>query len=310
MAISIRNYGPDDFDRYVELVMGPDELAKPASTRWVKEQLGKPDRDPERDVFLAEDEGVLVGYVNILGSVKGARLIVEGRVDPSHRHRGVGTMLLQKAIASARTLGARAIQIPVLDEMTGGRQVVEKEGFSVVRTYWSMELEAEPAKVTFPRPFVCREFMPGDEEALAAIHNRVFGSSWGFRTYSVADVSYRIQMDCCRPEGIFLATDNDTVVGYCWTKVEEGYARDQSLSGSVWLLGVDGVHRRRGLGQALLTTGIYYLRGLGITPVRLTVDSRNDVAIAMFQRLGFRKREGMLWYERQLAQRGIAPLWS
>jgi mycothiol synthase len=310
MAITIRNYGPDDFEPYVELVMGPDELDKPAYARWVKEQLGKPDRDPEHDLFLAQDEGVLVGYVNILGSVKGARLIVEGRVHPSHRRRGVGTMLLQKAIACARALGARAVQIPVLDEMTGGRQLVEKEGFSVVRTYWSMELEAEPPKVTFPHPFVCRQFIPGDEEALAAIHNRVFGSSWGFRTYSVADISYRIQMNCCRPEGIFLATHNDTVVGYCWTKVEEGYARDQSLSGGVWLLGVDSLHRRCGMGRALLAAAVNYLRGLGITPVRLTVDSRNDVAIAMFQRLGFKKREAMLWYERQLAERGIAPLWS
>ena len=311
MSVTIRNYQPEDFEAYVELVIGGPAAGKSdkaAARRWIKEQLAKPDREPQRDLFLAEEEGMLVGYVNILGSVETGRFIFEGRVRPSHRRRGIGTMLLKKAMTYSQALGARVVQIPVLDEMTGGRRLAEKEGFSVVRTYWGMELEGEIPKARFPHPFRCRHFMPGDEETLADIHNRVFGASWGFRPYSVADVSYRVQMSCCRPEGIFLATHGDAVVGYCWTRIEEEYAPQEAVSGTVWLLGVDSDYRRSGLGRALLTTAVNYLRGLGITTVGLTIDSRNHPAIAMCEGLGFTKKEAMLWCEKRLAPPpGISP---
>jgi mycothiol synthase len=311
MSINIRNYRPEDLEAYVDLFIGaptPDKSGKAASTRWIKEQLGKPDREPERDLFLAEEEGALVGYVNILGSVESGRFILEGHVHPSDRRRGIGTMLLKKAIAHSRELGATVIQIPLLDEMTSGRLLAEREGFSVVRVYWHMEIEGEVAEAPFPPRFGCRHFMPGDEETLANIHNRVFGASWGFRPYSAADVRYRVQMSCRRPEGIFLATHGDAVVGYCWTRIEEGYGSREAVSGTVWLLGVDSPYRRRGLGRALLTTAVNYLMGLGITTVGLTIDSRNLPAMAMYEGLGFRRREAVLWCEKRLAPRpGIWP---
>jgi mycothiol synthase len=303
MSVTIRNYRPEDFEAYAELVIGETAAGKSnksTSTRWVKEQLAKPDREPQRDLFLAEEDRRLVGYVNILGSAETGRFIFQGRVRPSHRRRGIGTRLLEEAMAYSQALGARVVQIPLLDEMTGGRQLAEKEGFSVVRVYWGMELEGEVPKARFRYPFRCRHFMPGDEQTLAGIHNRAFGSSWGFRPYSAADVSYRVQMSSCRPEGIFFATHGDAVVGYCWTRIEEEHAPQKAVSGAVWLLGVDPHYRRCGLGRALLITGVNYLRGLGITRVSLTVDSRNYPAIAMFEELGFTKKEAMLWCEKRL----------
>jgi len=311
LSITIRNYRPEDFEALVELVTAvpaADKSDKAASRQALKEQLSKPDREPQRDLFLAEEEGTPVGYVNILGSVESGRFILEGQVHPSQRRRGIGTMLLKRAIAHSQALGARIVQIPLLDEMTGGRLLAEKEGFSVARGYWHMELEGEVAEVPFPPQFACRHFMPGDEQTLAEIHNRVFGASWGFRPYSVADVRYRVQMSCCRPEGIFFATYGDAVVGYCWTRVEQGYGTEEAVSGTVWLLGVDSHYRRCGLGRALLATAVRYLRSLGITKVGLSVDGRNLSAIAMCEGLGFTKKEAMLWYEKRLAPPpGISP---
>jgi GNAT superfamily N-acetyltransferase len=88
-----------------------------------------------------------------LGSVESGRFILEGQVHPSYRRRGVGTMLLKKAIAHSQALGARIFRIPLLDEMTGGRLLAGKEGFSVARVYWHMELEGEVMEAAFPPQF-------------------------------------------------------------------------------------------------------------------------------------------------------------
>lgn len=181
-----------------------DKSDKAASRQALKERLSKPDREPQRDLFLAEEEGSLVGYVNILGSVESGRFILEGQVHPSHRRRGIGTLLLKRAIAHSQALGARIIQIPLLDEMTGGRLLAEKEGFSVARVYWHMELEGQVEEDPFPPQFACRHFMRGDEQTLAEIHNRVFATSWGFRPYSVADVRYRGPDELLPPRGHLL----------------------------------------------------------------------------------------------------------
>jgi len=51
-------------------------------------------------------EGKQIGYANLLLDEKGGCLIGDLWIEPEHRYRGLGRMLLQEAIALAKELGA------------------------------------------------------------------------------------------------------------------------------------------------------------------------------------------------------------
>ena len=57
--------------------------------------------------------------------------------------------------------------------------------------------------------------------------------------------------------------------------------------GHIMNLAVAQGQRRRGLGSALLRTGIDYLRGLGARTVELEVRVNNQPAIRLYQKFGF-----------------------
>jgi len=53
-------------------------------------------------------------------------------------------------------------------------------------------------------------------------------------------------------------------------------------------------------GFVRLLAGFAYLRGKGLRLVRLTVDSENTVACALYHSIGPTLRETSLWYQEQL----------
>ena len=53
-----------------------------------------------------------------------------------------------------------------------------------------------------------------------------------------------------------------------------------------------------GLGKALTTTGLLYLRGLGLREVLLYVDGDNTAAIALYEKLDFTRHTLDVMYQR------------
>ena len=60
----IRNYRPSDFDGFLQLKNQYERL-----TRWtpqsLRDSLRRPNYSPERDLFLVEHSGEIVGYLDI-----------------------------------------------------------------------------------------------------------------------------------------------------------------------------------------------------------------------------------------------------
>ncbi|KPJ52926.1 MAG: hypothetical protein AMJ37_02095 [Dehalococcoidia bacterium DG_18] len=301
MTILISNFAPSEFDAYAQLVNEIDKvdrLGKATSVEHLKERLGQTGYHPGEDIFLAEMDGLLVGYAEILRELEIGRVILDGAIHPAYRTRGVGTRLLEIALDRSAELGAEVVQIPIAQRMQASQRFVRKRGFVVVRRHWLMTLTKYRGEaLQLPQGFQLRPFLPGNEERLCAIQNLAFVGSWGFRPNTVDEIRYLVNTSLCHYEGIFFITEGEEVVGYCWT-MDEPADKDK---GYIRMMGVDPSYRGRGLGRASLVAGINYLQRRGMKAIEITVDSHNLSAKRLYQSVGFKRREVILWHERRLS---------
>jgi ribosomal protein S18 acetylase RimI-like enzyme len=91
---------------------------------------------PQMVVLVAERGGVLVGYAyaGIEGSdymaLRGpAGVLYDLVVDPAHRRQGIGTALLEAALAALSGLGAPRVLLFTADRNHGGQAMFAKLGF-------------------------------------------------------------------------------------------------------------------------------------------------------------------------------------
>jgi RimJ/RimL family protein N-acetyltransferase len=89
-------------------------------------------RYPNAAVFVAEDEGVIVGRLSIARDQHPASRHVADlglMVAASHRRRGIGTALLEAAVRWSRDVGVRKLELHVFPWNTGAIALYERFGF-------------------------------------------------------------------------------------------------------------------------------------------------------------------------------------
>jgi len=298
--VTIRNFYLHDLVAYVQLVNeinDLDGLGRATSVEQLKQRLGQPGYHLEEDLFLAEVDGLLVGYADMARELEIGRVILDIAVHPTLRGQGMGSRLLEIAMDNGRKLGAKVIHIPIEQGLQAGEHFVRKRGFQVVRRQWQMSLtEYGVGALQIPSGFELRYFLPGDEESLCALQNLAFTSSWGFRPNMVEEIRYLVNTSWCSPEGILFINEGQIKVGYCWT-MDHPTDREK---GWIRMIGINPTYRGRGLGRAVLIAGIEYLRKRGKQEIELLVYSRNQSAKRLYQSTGFKRKGTTLWYQRNL----------
>jgi RimJ/RimL family protein N-acetyltransferase len=89
-------------------------------------------RYPNAAVFVAEDDGAIVGRLSIARDEHPASRHVADlglMVAASHRRRGIGTALLHAAVQWARTAGVRKLELHVFPWNTAAIALYERFGF-------------------------------------------------------------------------------------------------------------------------------------------------------------------------------------
>jgi mycothiol synthase len=86
------------------------------------------------------------------------------------------------------------------------------------------------------------------------------------------------------------------MAAFCWTKVHRGEGGDAADGGDgegggpigeIYVIAVDPDFHGHGLGSQLTLAGLDHLAGRGLQHAILYVDAGNDVAVTMYERLGF-----------------------
>ncbi len=302
----IRNYRPSDFDEYLNLHIEAEKIDRSGlctSRQKLREYLERPLYNPEKDLFIAEASGKIVGFLNITPELILRRVLLDCLVHPQHRRKSLAKQLLEQVTHRARELEVEVMQVNVLEENAAAREILSRFGFSIVRQFLEMNLSLSEVKLpeTPNSEFTLRYLQRGEEERLTQVQNRCFTDTWGFNPNTPEEITYALNLSGASAEDVVLIYDGARPVGYCWTKINcEKNPETGKEKGRIFMLGVDPDYRSRGIGRLALQAGLSYLEGKSIRVVELTVDSENLAAFSLYKSFGFQVTARSLYYEKKV----------
>jgi mycothiol synthase len=303
-SYTIRNYFPDDFDKYLQLHVESEQLdssGRLISARDLSDNLGRPNWAPQKDLFVAESNAKLVGYLSITLEPGIQRALVEGMVHPRHRRKGIATKLFSSGMQRVKASGVKTAQISVLEKNVAARNLLTKLEFQFIRNFFEMQLDIPNTRLPAVKQgaISSRRLKRGEENLLTEIQNRCFADSWGFNPNTIEEIAYRLNMHGRSPDDVILTFLENALVGYCWTLVNsEKNAKRVKNKGLIHMLGVDPDYRNQEIGKAILLNGLEDLKGKGVDIAELSVDSENPAACSLYESVGFKVYAKIEWYEK------------
>ncbi|HEY2916894.1 MAG TPA: GNAT family N-acetyltransferase [Candidatus Limnocylindrales bacterium] len=230
-------------------------------------------------------------------------------VEPDRRRQGIGRRLMDAAVAIELERQRPEVLMGVLPDDRVGKAFLAATGFAYHSTLWDLELpEGRPvAPPRWPAGVIARPFEQ-DRDARPWIE--LFNEA--FATHATA-LQIPIEAADGPPDPAILDADTELVedeatgqlIGFCATQPE----REDGIVGphaEIWTIGVRPDRQGRGLGRELLRWGVERLRGLGVRNVTLSVNSRNEHALALYEREGFERTAIRERWSRAVAIRDTA----
>ncbi|MGW0159568.1 mycothiol synthase [Mycobacterium sp. NPDC003323] len=229
-------------------------------------------RDDTRHLVAIEDDAI-VGYLN-LGTE-----MAEAVVHPDFRRRGIGARL----IGTGLDAGGPGTRIWAHGDLPAARATAATLGLHAVRELLQMRRPLADLPPLTPRHDIRTYAGPADDQELLRVNNAAFSWHPEQGGWTEAEIAERRAESWFDPEGIFLAFDGPTLLGFHWTKVH-----DRTL-GEVYVVGVDPAAQGRGLGAELTLLGLHHLAArLGPeADVTLYVEGNNAAAVKTYRGLGF-----------------------
>ena len=123
-------------------------------------------------------------------------------------------------------------------------------------------------------------------EAWLDLNNLIFTKHPDQGNWAMADLENRMQEPWFDPKGFFLCVHNGKIVGFCWTKIHRDFVNQDPI-GELYVIGVDPNESAQGIGKAVCTEGLIYLKGKGIKQAMLYVDDDNEAGKGLYKTLGF-----------------------
>jgi mycothiol synthase len=206
-------------------------------------------------------------------------------VAPGSRGRGLGSLLVSAATEAPGPLKAWSH-----GNHPAAAVLAERFGFDRVRDLWVMRRSLSDLPAPPPPAddgIDVRTFRVGqDEEPWLALNAEAFVHHPEQGRLTRADLDQRMAEPWFDPAGFFLATRDDLLVGFHWTKVHGSRVTDGAY-GEVYVVGVSPSAQGSGLGRRLTLTGLEHLASRGLDRVILYVEAENAPAVAIYSRLGF-----------------------
>jgi mycothiol synthase len=233
--------------------------------------------------LVAELDGEIVGYLDLVPATDDAPAMAEVAVDPSARRRGIGSELIRTGLAEAGP-GAR---VWAHGNLEPARATAAALGLLPARELLQMRRPLGDLPALVPRDDVrLRTYAgPGDDAELLRVNNAAFSWHPEQGGWTEADIAERRGEPWFDPDGLFLAFDGGgQLLGFHWTKIHG------PRLGEVYVVGVDPDSQGRGLGATLTLVGLHHLAerlGTDGAEVTLYVEADNSAAVKTYERLGF-----------------------
>ncbi|MDE3087875.1 MAG: GNAT family N-acetyltransferase [Chloroflexota bacterium] len=324
MGITIRNYRPDDVERIVALINAADAIDQTedgTSVAETREWFASPGFNPEENVFVAEDDGQMIGYalVRLVKNETESTFRTWYQVHPTRRGGGLEDRLLARQYARAEErLIECASAVVNFDAQTSITEreriaILERFGLREVRRFWLMVRSLQDALPApqFPSGIVTRSYRTQqDDAAMHAADAEIFRDHWGHSDMPLKQWQHYVGWEAFKPDLTVIAQDAATreVAGFCTITLNaEENARLGIRRGWIDILGVRRPYRKRGLATALLLAGLHNLSNAGAQQAALGCDSENLTgATRIYERVGFRVEKTRATYRKQMRDASAA----
>lgn len=256
----------------------------------------------KEDRHLVVEEGEdIIGYAHIDLTDKVAGSSAELVVHPGHRGKGYGHALLDEiyAITSPR--------IWAHGDLPGAQKLAKEYGLVRQRSVMQLRRSLNQHLPTQVQDLGLRTFLPGlDDQSWIALNNRVFMNHPEQGEWTLDNLDQRRMEEWFEESGFLLATHNDRLIAFCWTKIHG--ARTHSHDGreehghdpigEIYAMGVDPDFQGKGIGREITIAGLAHLRRKSLMSAMLYVDAENLKAIELYKGLGFTEWSRDVMYRR------------
>lgn len=318
MLFEIRNYRQNDLEPIVTLHNAADTYdgtKEGTSIEETRELISSPDFHPEKNIFVVEAEGRVVGYAT-LRMFKGeaeSSFRTWYQVHPRQRGRGIEEQLLTRLYARAEERLANC-NSPIVDFFSHANlidreriAILERFGLREARRFWQMvrvSLDDLPAPV-LPRDITARPYrIKEDDEGVNDAINAAFRDHWGHTDDPLEQWRHFVASPMFQPELTIVAENAHSreIAGVCIILVnDEENARLGVKRGWIEILGVLRPYRNHGLGTALIIAGMHNLQQAGMQQAALGADSENLTgATRLYERAGFTIAKTRVAYRKRM----------
>jgi ribosomal protein S18 acetylase RimI-like enzyme len=225
------------------------------------------------------------------------------QVHPHARGRGLETQILAWAIAGAQEQARqRGRTFPLWcrchEHETERRALLEGAGFRPLpardlRLVRSLDIPLPVAHL--PADFVLRSGVYGEElEQYQELHRAVFdGIGMGLDYHQSPGYQPDLDVIAVDAAGMFAAFCLCELTGVADSSGEY-------TVGEIGVIGTRPTHQRRGLGRALLLTGMHRLKEQGATSIFLETELAETPALRLFTFLGFQRVSTWQWVTKDI----------
>jgi len=132
-----------------------------------------------------------------------------------------------------------------------------------------------------------------EDEALVTVNNAAFATHREAASLTTQDVAAMAKEPWFDREGIRVATVDERLVGFCWTKVHP------NGDGEIYRIAVDPRAQGHGWGRRLVLAGFDHLSAeRGVREGTLWVDEENTAAVGLYESIGMRSKRVNREFER------------
>jgi mycothiol synthase len=275
-----------------------DRDGEETSEEFLRSMVEWPNFDPDQNVWVAELNGNLVGFGQILPRPESDSSIYVV-VHPNQRRKGLGSELLELVLSRADETESRKILVYANAHNTASNAFLKYHGFGVAGTSGVMVTAvSELPRAEIPPAYSLRRYPElGDPQTVVQALDTCYKDMVRHRQNVTSADRY---MNYRGEEGIHLLFDETgTLIGICAGK-PQGKTDERGTSDLLDAPGLIKEYRYRGFQRFLTLTVMNWLREKGKRPITLEYWGDNEDAIAIYHDLGFDLVNQQITYRKEL----------